>query len=1269
MVDPLLPIPTRSPPHSSSLAVYSSSPTAFMSKRASSSKPKGAVRAKSGCYTCRIRRKKCDEQQDNEGSCQTCVRLRLQCLGFGPKRPDWMREGNSVTELRGKIKGFLAQNGMIKGHSATSATGLRSSPPSALPHPSAATPGSSMHIDNSPPISNTSTLSPTGLGVSHPIPHSPGPLSPHMTSPTRPPRDFQHPANSGVLVLAEGRQLPSTRPFAPAPSGMQGSNVHSHGHNNRPSLTRSPVGSYATGGSANGGMSRNGGAYDQVNVDARTGGYSLGLGLDIGQLDEQQHHLGSISDTMNTHSSTRRSPSPYSLPHRTVDLLGSALPASAFSYQLASSAALPSAHTPAYNHLHTYSTPSASQSDSLSSNSASLSPYSSSSASPSLPPVLVLPTPPYQPTLLPDVRSVIDADRTSDVDAELLSPRSDALHLRLDSDLPHALDRRFPANETTPPWGLRTGFGVAANDIGVASGLGLHPNPPRVDIAGVDIEYDHDYSYRVPTRERGGTHLAFARARLYDDGVDGNCAPFDYATPSNSISAPVFGTFPPSVGSHHPHSPHTLAPTLSPDSPTPSRANGVLGPEVMLGYSNSHAANLHPHSHSLAHPGHSTRNGHAQGSAAPHQVGNSAYSTYSMQGYGTGHGGHPHTSSSYNHIRSNKPGLTSDSQYSQAPSHLSQGQNQARKSQSLTDYRSREQQEQEQEHGQTSYSNPYGNNSYPMLYQYNHTNESGALSFPCPSPTVPVHRLPPTLQSTFSRLYYDDPTQDDADIVNLEAEQSISLNTFEDVTMATNNVADGGAVIPYGAENYNTAYGFSQPEHSQYQQNQLMSMLQFPLMDPDYADRGDGALVKHYVRYVRPVQYFFADKRVDDLLIQLAHTNSAVRDAICFVSSVHRRRMSERPSPHGSTLQLPQSFSGPPIADESGEAYHDRARAMLKRRKEVGGDALTKAEAMASLQCVSSYLFTGGIGEWDWFLKIACDWVAIVLARTRQTGTGTDTRAALERLAREDELGGFIVRLTMWFEVLASVTQVRKPLFLDVYREVFSTTSARVVEVDGERANMESEFSMLQVMGCDNATFLALAEISALAAWKEEQMKNDMLSSPELVRRGSDIEERYLRTMYTESPPRSAAPFGADPDSLDNRRRLTANIFRASARLYLHTVLSGDRPGVKEIADGVRDTVDALRKVPTEPASLRRSVVRSVVFPICLAGCMAEDLGHREMLRQVLEGEGGVGNCAEVVRVMEIVWARRREARRGGPGGGVGWRDILRENKLPLLLV
>jgi hypothetical protein len=89
-------------------------------KKTGAPKGKGAVRAKSGCYTCRsvsissagvlaltnhnvshcrIRRKKCDEKPNEDGHCETCVRLRLECLGFGTKRPEWLRVGTTVLRL------------------------------------------------------------------------------------------------------------------------------------------------------------------------------------------------------------------------------------------------------------------------------------------------------------------------------------------------------------------------------------------------------------------------------------------------------------------------------------------------------------------------------------------------------------------------------------------------------------------------------------------------------------------------------------------------------------------------------------------------------------------------------------------------------------------------------------------------------------------------------------------------------------------------------------------------------------------------------------------------------------------------------------------------------------------------------------------------------------------------------------------------------------------------------------------------------------------
>jgi len=104
-------------PSSPRRSIAPAPPKQLQAKKAGAPKAKGAVRAKSGCYTCRIRRKKCDERPNAEGRCETCIRLRLQCLGFGQKRPEWLKENNNVTMFREKIKDFLAAQGMIKGHS------------------------------------------------------------------------------------------------------------------------------------------------------------------------------------------------------------------------------------------------------------------------------------------------------------------------------------------------------------------------------------------------------------------------------------------------------------------------------------------------------------------------------------------------------------------------------------------------------------------------------------------------------------------------------------------------------------------------------------------------------------------------------------------------------------------------------------------------------------------------------------------------------------------------------------------------------------------------------------------------------------------------------------------------------------------------------------------------------------------------------------------------------------------------------------------------
>lgn len=53
------------------------------------------VRSTTGCWTCRLRRKKCDEDKP---ICQRCKKLQLDCAGYGEK-PSWM-DGGVQEKLR-----------------------------------------------------------------------------------------------------------------------------------------------------------------------------------------------------------------------------------------------------------------------------------------------------------------------------------------------------------------------------------------------------------------------------------------------------------------------------------------------------------------------------------------------------------------------------------------------------------------------------------------------------------------------------------------------------------------------------------------------------------------------------------------------------------------------------------------------------------------------------------------------------------------------------------------------------------------------------------------------------------------------------------------------------------------------------------------------------------------------------------------------------------------------------------------------------------------
>jgi hypothetical protein len=100
--------------------------------------------------------------------------------------------------------------------------------------------------------------------------------------------------------------------------------------------------------------------------------------------------------------------------------------------------------------------------------------------------------------------------------------------------------------------------------------------------------------------------------------------------------------------------------------------------------------------------------------------------------------------------------------------------------------------------------------------------------------------------------------------------------------------------------------------------------------------------------------------------------------------------------------------------------------------------------------------------------------------------------------------------------------------------------------------------------------------------------------------------------------------------------------------------------GVPEIMKSVDIVVQLLNRLPVS------NIDRCLVFPICLAGCLAEDPRKREFLKARLQGQhDGCGNTDEALRVMETSWQRRDD--RGGP---VEWQELLHTqgHYLPLLV-
>ncbi|KAH8892883.1 hypothetical protein GQ53DRAFT_822391 [Thozetella sp. PMI_491] len=68
------------------------------------------LRSKQGCWTCKLRRKKCDETHPR---CSICESLSIPCYGFGP-RPEWMDGGDNERAVLNSLKEIVKRTSRQK---------------------------------------------------------------------------------------------------------------------------------------------------------------------------------------------------------------------------------------------------------------------------------------------------------------------------------------------------------------------------------------------------------------------------------------------------------------------------------------------------------------------------------------------------------------------------------------------------------------------------------------------------------------------------------------------------------------------------------------------------------------------------------------------------------------------------------------------------------------------------------------------------------------------------------------------------------------------------------------------------------------------------------------------------------------------------------------------------------------------------------------------------------------------------------------------------
>ncbi|KAG9948797.1 hypothetical protein KCU85_g4682, partial [Aureobasidium melanogenum] len=414
----------------------------------------------------------------------------------------------------------------------------------------------------------------------------------------------------------------------------------------------------------------------------------------------------------------------------------------------------------------------------------------------------------------------------------------------------------------------------------------------------------------------------------------------------------------------------------------------------------------------------------------------------------------------------------------------------------------------------------------------------------------------------------------------------------------------------------------------------------------------EAELLMHYLDHVFALQFRFYSPSIQSggrgwLLWLLTETKPLYHAALS-LGALHQHSL------------LARSARGKHYLDTLNELneHHNRAlqelQIFLQSSYEVS--AAGRKRRLQILACgvqfISFELFRGGTSQWQVHLD-ALATVVRGMPFMNSTDTGPSpgnltpvTPSELEPHRLEDNAEHFLVGAVLWFDILSCA----------------STSDAPRLHSEAVGL-LQGQIDLANIIPCQSWVALAMNDIAALGAWKIDAVSACSLSFWKLFEKADPIRKRLgdgiagLRTEIDESlAALGISHFGmgaylilTNPGVQQEAiKRTITLVFAYAAQVYLNTIISGADPKLDDVRNSVIDTMNALQELQL---ICDAQALRNLIWPICIAGSMAEDVPTQTYFQSLIEDLGeeahAFGNTRTTLHIMQKCWTSRDENRTG----------------------